>query len=35
MDFLRQSIEMADLGRLRRYVYSMSSGIKPRHAVVA
>ena len=35
MDFLRATIETADLGRLRRYVYSLSAPAKPRHAVVA
>src|SRR5213075_235614 len=35
MDFLRETIETADLNRLRRYCYSMSSPARPRHAVVA
>src|SRR5436190_15211095 len=35
MEFLRESIETADLNRLRRYCYSMSAASKPRHAVVA
>jgi hypothetical protein len=35
MDFLRETIETADLNRLRRYCYSMSAPARPRHAVVA
>ena len=34
MDFLRETIETADLQRLRRYCYSMSSPARPRHAAV-